>query len=88
MVPVDQLDDDPLNPRTECPREWLDDLAKDIAERGVLQPIVTAPPDMRGRYRIQFGALRWRAAQLAGLPRFRSPFASSHARPTTRWPRT
>jgi ParB family chromosome partitioning protein len=67
QVPIDQLDDDPLHPRAGYPQECLDDLAKDIAERGILQAIVVAPPDARGRYRIRFGVQRWRAARLAGL---------------------
>jgi hypothetical protein len=32
-------------------------LAQDIAERGVLQPIVVASPDVQGRYRIRFGSV-------------------------------
>ena len=67
QVPIDQLDDDPLHPREGYPQECLDDLAKDIAERGVLQAIVVAPADVHGRYRIRFGVQRWRAAGLAGL---------------------
>jgi len=67
QVPIDQLDDDPLHPRGDYPPERLDDLARDIAERGILQAIVVAPPDKEGRYRIRFGVQRWRAARLAGL---------------------
>ena len=68
LVPIDQLDDDdPSHPRDGYPPECLDDLARDIAERGVLQAIVVAPPDPQGRYRIHFGVQRWRAARLAGL---------------------
>lgn len=66
QVPIDQLVDDPSRQRT-YPQECLDDLARDIAERGVLQPVVVAPPDSCGRYRIRFGVQRWRAARRAGL---------------------
>jgi ParB family chromosome partitioning protein len=65
-VPIDLLDDDPSHPRTEHPEAALVELAQDIAERGVLQPIVVAPGDVHGRYRIRFGGQRWRAARLAG----------------------
>jgi len=65
-VPIDQLVADPSQQRA-YPQECLDDLARDIAERGVLQPVVVAPPDSCGRYRIRFGVQRWRAAGLAGL---------------------
>lgn len=66
QVPIDQLDVDPSHQRA-YPQECLNDLARDIAERGVLQPIVVAPRDSSGRYRIRFGVQRWRAARLAGL---------------------
>ncbi len=67
QLPIDQLDEDPTHPREHYPPECMDDLARDIAERGVLQAIVVAPPDAQGRYRICFGVQRWRAARLAGL---------------------
>ena len=37
------------------------------ASRGILQPIVVHPANAHGRYRVHFGAKRWRAAQRAGL---------------------
>ncbi len=61
------LHEDPSNPRTELPADELAELAEDIRQRGILQPIVVHPVDADGRYRIHFGARRWRAAQLAGL---------------------
>jgi ParB family transcriptional regulator, chromosome partitioning protein len=67
-VPVDLLDDDPAHPRTEPSEAALAELAEDIAQRGVLQPIVVAPRDVQGRYRVRFGGQRWRAARMAGLP--------------------
>jgi ParB family chromosome partitioning protein len=66
-VPIDLLDEDPQNPRIECPQAELDELARDIAERGILQPIVTEPVNAAGRYRVRFGAKRLRAARQAGL---------------------
>ena len=65
-MPVDPLEEDPGNPRTEFPDEELAELAQDIALRGILQPIVVrrAPS---GRYRVLFGAKRLRAARQAGL---------------------
>lgn len=67
VVSIDRLEEDPYNPRTEFPAEALDELAQDIAQRGVLQPIVVNAPDAAGRYRICFGSKRWRAARQAGL---------------------
>lgn len=67
MVPIDQLDEDPHNPRTEFPAPHINELAQDIAQRGVLQPIVVAAKDAAGRYLIRMGSKRWRAARQAGL---------------------
>jgi ParB family chromosome partitioning protein len=67
LVPVDQLDEDPDNPRKVFPLEAIEELAKDIAQRGILQPIVVSDRDDKGRYLIRFGSRRWRAAIQAGL---------------------
>jgi ParB family transcriptional regulator, chromosome partitioning protein len=67
LVPLDRLIEDPNNPRTDFPETELDELAEDILQHGVLQPLVVYPADAQGRYRIHFGAKRWRAAQRAGL---------------------
>jgi ParB family transcriptional regulator, chromosome partitioning protein len=68
LVGIDRLDEDPTNPRTEFSEPELDELADDIRQRGVLQPLVVQAADARSRYRIHFGAKRLRAAQRAGLP--------------------
>ena len=67
MVSVDQLDEDPDNPRKEFPPEAIEELAQGIAQRGILQPIVVSDRDDKGRYLIRFGSRRWRAAIQAGL---------------------
>jgi ParB family transcriptional regulator, chromosome partitioning protein len=67
MVPVAALCEVPANPRTEFPDAELEELAQDIRQHGILQPIVVHPADEQGRHRIHFGAKRWRAAQRAGL---------------------
>jgi ParB family transcriptional regulator, chromosome partitioning protein len=67
IVPLGLLDEDPNNPRTEFPDAELEELADDIRQRGILQPIVVHPADAEGRYRIHFGAKRYRAARRAGL---------------------
>jgi hypothetical protein len=67
MLALTSLYADPNNPRTEIPEAELDELTNDIRERGVLQPIVVSAPNEDGRYRIQFGSRRWRAAMQAGL---------------------
>jgi ParB family chromosome partitioning protein len=67
VVPLDRLYEDPNNPRTEFPESELDELADDIRERGILQPLVVHPADAAGCHRIHFGAKRLRAAKRAGL---------------------
>lgn len=67
MVPTASLYEDANNPRTEIPDADLDELADDIRQHGILQPIVVHRADREGRYQIRFGAKRWRAAQRIGL---------------------
>ena len=67
MVLTASLFEDPNNPRTEFPQAELEELAEDIRQHGILQPIVVHPVDALGRHQIHFGAKRWRAAQLAAL---------------------
>ena len=67
MVAIDRLDEDPDNPRKEFPPEAIDELTQDIAQRGILQPIVVSDGPVQGRYLIRFGSRRWRAAIQAGL---------------------
>ena len=67
MVPIDLLDEDPKNPRTEHSAREIDELAQDITERGILQAIVVSAADADGRYLIRFGSQRWHAAKQAGL---------------------
>lgn len=67
LLPVDRLEEDPANPRTEFPDSELDELAQDIALRGILQPIVVRRAADDGRYQVLFGAKRLRAAKRAGL---------------------
>ena len=66
-IPVDLIDEDPNNPRTEFPDAEIDELAADIRQRGILQPLVVHPADAQGRYRLHFGAKRLRAALRAAL---------------------
>ena len=64
---VDEVDPDPDQPRRHFDEAALNDLAADIARRGVLQPLLVQP--VGHRYRIVVGERRWRAAKLAGRPR-------------------
>ena len=67
LVAVSMLYEDAHNPRTEFAEDTLDELAADIRQRGVLQPLVVHPADSNGRHQVHFGAKRLRAAIRAGL---------------------
>ena len=67
LVAVTLLLEDANNPRTEFPELALEELAADIEQRGILQPLVVHPADGEGRRLIHFGAKRLRAAIRAGL---------------------
>ena len=65
-LPVEQVQPNPRQPRRSFDQEALDDLARSIAQDGIMQPIlVRSAPD--GRYEIIAGERRWRAARQAGL---------------------
>jgi ParB family transcriptional regulator, chromosome partitioning protein len=67
FLAVSLLYEDAHNPRTEFPAELIAELAEDIRERGILQPLVVHPTDGDGRHQVHFGAKRLRAAIRAGL---------------------
>ncbi|WP_298233935.1 ParB/RepB/Spo0J family partition protein [uncultured Azohydromonas sp.] len=66
---LDLIDEDPHQPRKQFNPQTLQELADSItAARGVLQPVSLRPnPDAPGRYIINFGHRRCRAARMAGL---------------------
>jgi ParB family transcriptional regulator, chromosome partitioning protein len=67
-VPVESIRPNPDQPRRTFPREQLDELARSIREKGVIQPlIVRENPSGSGTYEIVAGERRWRAAQIAQL---------------------
>src|SRR4051812_28632879 len=65
-VSIEELREDPRNPRTEFDAGTLAELAESIRAKGVLQHIVVRSRDGLG-YQIVMGARRFRAAKLAGL---------------------
>ncbi|HLJ56767.1 MAG TPA: ParB/RepB/Spo0J family partition protein [Chthonomonadaceae bacterium] len=66
VVPIEQVETNPYQPRTVFDAEKMADLAASIREHGILQPVLVrrmAP----GRYQLVAGERRFRAAQRAGL---------------------
>lgn len=66
-IALDEIEEDPNQPRTRFSERELDELAASIVERGVRQAITVTPRGEGGRHRILYGARRFRAAQRAGL---------------------
>ena len=68
ILPLDSLEPNPLQPRSQLQPDDLADLVNSIQAQGILQPILVRPhPTRSDRYQIVAGERRWRAAQLAGL---------------------
>jgi len=67
-VPVEKVHPNPDQPRRHFDDDALADLARSIAEKGIIQPlIVRESPRESGAYEIVAGERRWRAAQIAKL---------------------
>lgn len=67
-IPVDLIDPNPAQPRTNFSEESLAELAASIGEIGIVQPL-SLRETREGRYQIIAGERRWRAAKMAGLTR-------------------
>lgn len=65
QISVDELQQNPLQPRGLITPESLVDLVDSIKEHGVLEPLVVAKTP--AGYQIIAGERRWRAAKIAGL---------------------
>lgn len=68
LIKVNLLESNPYQPRKTFPEAALAELAADIKEHGVLQPLLVRPhPDAKGHYQIVAGERRLRAAKEASL---------------------
>lgn len=65
-VPIDQIRANPEQPRKTFAPEALEELARSIEERGIIQPLL-AEHQSDGTYIIIAGERRYRAAGMAGL---------------------
>jgi ParB family transcriptional regulator, chromosome partitioning protein len=64
-VPLDQIDENPFQTRSQMNEEQLAELAASITANGVVQPILLRPL-AAGRFQLIAGERRWRASRLAG----------------------
>lgn len=68
IVPIELLEANPYQPRSNFDEDALKDLTKSIKNKGILQPIlVRKSPSKKNIWQIIAGERRWRAAQKAGL---------------------
>jgi ParB family transcriptional regulator, chromosome partitioning protein len=65
-IPIDQIEANPFQPRTEFENEPLLELSESIKEHGVIQP-VTVRKLGYDKYQLISGERRFRASKLAGL---------------------
>lgn len=65
-IPIDQIETNPFQPRTEFEEEALEQLAASIKQHGIIQPLTVRKMNAE-RYQLISGERRYRASQLAGL---------------------
>jgi len=66
-LPLDEIQPNPKQPRTDIDDEGVSELADSIKKVGLLQPIIVRPHGEG--FQIIAGERRWRAARIAGLER-------------------
>lgn len=64
LLPVAEIEPHPDQPRRHFDEDALEELARSIAARGVIQPVLVRPLGAN-RYQLVAGERRWRAAQRA-----------------------
>jgi ParB family chromosome partitioning protein len=66
LLPIESIEANPFNPRTNFEKEALDDLCRSIQVHGIIQPL-TVRKLGRDKFQLISGERRFRASQLAGL---------------------
>lgn len=67
QIPIEQIQPNPQQPRSEMNEEALGELAVSIREHGIIQPLIVSPSSGSDQYTLVAGERRLRAAALAGL---------------------
>ena len=66
MIAIDRIFPNPDQPRRRFDENAMAELARSIAEKGIIQPLILRPhPARDGEFEIVAGERRWRAAQIA-----------------------
>ena len=67
-IPIESIEPNPDQPRKKFLKDDLDDLARSIVEKGIIQPLIVRKiDDKNDNYQIVAGERRWRAAQIARI---------------------
>jgi len=66
-IPIEQIQPNPQQPRTNMDGEALEELAASISEHGIIQPLIVSEDPVKDQYTLIAGERRWRAAKMAGL---------------------
>lgn len=66
LIPIESVEANPFNPRTNFEKEALRELSESISIHGIIQPL-TVRKLGRDKYQLISGERRFRASQLAGL---------------------
>lgn len=67
FLPIERLQPNPNQPRRHFTPENLEELAKSLEQKGILQPLIVRQLPGSQQYEIVAGERRWRAAQMARL---------------------
>lgn len=65
---IEDVVEDPDQPRQDFDEDELEQLARNIKQRGVRSPISVKPKNAAGKHVINHGARRYRASKIAGRP--------------------
>lgn len=79
FIDVSEIMEDPNQPRQEFDETSLRELADNIKARGIKSPISVKPKNADGKFVINHGARRYRAALLAGLQKIPGFIDGEHA---------
>ena len=77
-LPIDEIEEDPTQPRKTFSQASLDAMARRIREKGQVEIPVTVRPKRQGKYRLVDGARRYRSSRIAGIPTIRAIIEADH----------
>lgn len=77
-LPIDEIEEDPQQPRKTFSQASLDVMAGRIRQKGQVEVPVTVRPKRQGKYRLVDGARRYRSSRIAGMSTIRAIIEADH----------